>query len=477
MHTIQFIATQFAYPGARSLFAEIDMTLSAGVYALAGKNGTGKSTLLKLIAGALQPTHGRIAQGAGTELRYLPQSQPADYNGLTPPFSTGKNKMRELATLFALQSGILLLDEPETHLDVQNREWLTRQLRRHAGTVLLVSHDAALLDVADSILHLENGHITLFSMPYAEYRDEILARRCREQADVLKQQHQLSVVQKRRQTDLERQVRRANNAARRAPLAGIPRIARGLMKRNAEKTLGKIIARSRKESLRGADELAALRERRGHMPQFIFAGAARGSYTTARIAAEEFQLFRHGDSPLWCATLSFSVSAGERLHLTGANGSGKSQFLSALVGKNALQQSGRLFCRGGKLRLIDGNFSEVEQNSHVLDLTREFLGSVDEGLTRRLLGAFGYAGERVFLPFHALSSGEKMRLYLLLISKSIEVVAAILFDEAEAGLDVETKRSVVNYLRAFPGVVIFTSHDTGFSAALCPQQTINLTAR
>lgn len=475
MHTIQFFSTQFAYTGEQPLFAEINLTLSAGIYALAGKNGAGKSTLLKLIAGALSPSHGRISVSAGTELRYMPQSPPAD--GDARAFSTGENKMRKLAALFGLQSGILLLDEPETHLDAQNRAWLVRQLRRFAGTVLVVSHDAALLDVADSILHIENGQLTLFSIPYAEYRNEICARRQRVHAAVVKREHELSVLQKRRQIDLERQVRRTNNAARRAPLSGIPRIARGLMKRNAEKTFGKIIARSRSESEANAAELETLRCQKGFDLHFTFVGATPRTGNNVRLEAQNFQLYRNGKIPLWNAPVSFILNAGNRLYLRGRNGSGKSQFLATLIGKSALQSSGTLFKRGGDLLLIDAGFSAVAPGEQVLQTAQQFFGSPAETENRRLLGAFGYAGERVFLPFHALSSGEKMRLYLMLISKSPQNVAAIFFDEAEAGLDVETKEAVIDYLMAFPGVVIFTSHDAGFAAALYPQQTISLTAR
>lgn len=476
MHTIQLCSTQFAHLGVRPLFAEINLTLSAGVYALAGKNGSGKSTLLKLIAGELQPTQGRIAVNSANGLSYLAQSGDAE-RASPAGLSTGEMKMRRLSKFFEQQTGILLLDEPETHLDTQNRAWLMRRLRRHAGIVFLVSHDEMLLGAAKGILHLENGSIKQFSMSYSEYRAEILARRQREQGAVARKLHRITVEQQQRQTDLERQVRRANNAARRAPLAGIPRVARGLMKRNAEKTLGKIIARSRKESLAGEQELAALRERKGHALQFHFSAATVSNLARANIAAEDFQLFRRGAPALWQRPLNFSVGAGERLHLTGANGSGKSQFLSALVGKSALRHSGRVICRGGKVQLIDASFSAVEQDAQVLQIAREFLSSADDIAVRRLLGAFGYAGERVFLPFHALSTGEKMRLFLLLISKSQHAVAVILFDEAEAGLDSETKEIVADYLLAFPGVVIFTSHDTGFTAALKPQQTINLTAR
>lgn len=474
MHTIQFFSTQFAYPGARPLFSDLNLVLSAGTYALAGKNGAGKSTLLKFIAGALSPTHGRISVSTGTEVRYLPQSPSVD--GGAGGLSTGENKMRDLAALFGLQSGILLLDEPETHLDTQNRSWLVRQLRRHAGTVLLVSHDAELLDAADSILHLENGQVILFSMPYAEYRDEICARRHREHAAVAKREHELSVLQKRRQTDLERQVRRANNAARRAPLAGIPRIARGLMKRNAEKTLGKIISRSRRESAANATELEMLRRQQGYALHFKFAGITPGTRNEVRIEVQNLQLYRSGKTPLWNGPVSFILIAGDRLHVQGRNGSGKSQLLAALIEKNSLQSSGDVFKRGGDVLLVDAGFSSVTPGEQVLQAAQHFIGFSAEAETRRLLGAFGYAGERAFLPFHALSNGEKMRLYLMLISKSQQAAAVILFDEAEAGLDAETKEAVADYLMAFPGVVIFTSHDTAFAAVLKPQQAISLTA-
>jgi ATPase subunit of ABC transporter with duplicated ATPase domains len=405
----------------------------------------------------LAPQRGRVIWQGFTDCRFLPQSLAAVKQ------SSGEDKMRHLTELFRENSGALFLDEPETHLDAANRAWLSDALRRHRGLVVIASHDAALLDAATLILHTEMRGVTSYRMSYAQYRAAYGSAREKRALRVDRAEHELKKSLKAQQLQLERQVRRSNNAAARAPLAGIPRIARGIMKRNAEATLGKIISRNRWQSAADTAELHALREAKGTHLKYRFEIPVAGS---APLGVHALQIFDASDLPLWRRAVSFSVKHGEKLHIAGANGAGKSMLFKTLLGTSALRHSGELQGKPGEIRLIDSSHTGIDCAATPLSLALAEKIAAHEGEARRLLGAFGFPGDAVFRPFSSLSAGEKMRLRIFLIGKSPRPVSALLSDEAETGLDTEARRLYAAFLNDFAGATLVASHDDEFMRSL-----------
>ena len=467
MHKITISGVTYAWPGEDPLFQNISFTLGRGIFALAGPNGTGKSSLLRLLAGELQPQSGSIQCSVSPRFIGTAEQEPARR-------SSGEQQMQQLETTLAQNSGILLLDEPERHLDTTNRRRFIQRLRFFGGTVLLATHDPELLDLAESILHLEVKSLSLYRMDYADYCS---AREAEQAATEYALQRAERSVHKElldAQRDLERQLRRERIAAERAPLAGIPRVARGLMKRNAEKTRGKIISRTKDRIIAGKDELARLRG--SNLPKAEFAFACTGAQKHhSRVDAFSLNLFNTRGESLWSNPLSLTARAGEKILITGRNGAGKSMLFRALLGQCPLTVTGSVQVHYKRLSLFDQDQTSIAPQTSVLSLARENFPARDEGEVRRLLGAFGYGGSAVFRDFRQLSTGERVRLLVLLLSKSDNFPDLLLADEAETGLDRETRALFARFLHEYPGLLLFTTHSEEFAAAVKPTRSITLT--
>lgn len=457
MHSVQLSQVSFSFSDTAPVLDGVSFNLPSGVTALAGPNGAGKTTLMRLMMREISPQRGTVRwQGFGS-FGWLPQSLgPATR-------SSGQEKMLRLTALFRETGGALFLDEPETHLDAANRDWLASALQRHRGLIVIASHDPALLDSAATILHTEAGKVTAYRMAFAEYQNKIAHEKEMRAAKVDHAEHELKKSQRERRVQLERQLRRSANAAAKAPLAGIPRIARGIMKRNAEATLGKIISKNQGRSAAEADALLSLREERGRALEFNFSiPVAADSF----LGVDQLQIYRAKDAALWSRALSFSAKRGEKLHIAGPNGSGKSMLFKTICGQNELPHTGTLTRKAGEIRLIDSMHTGFDPAATPLSLALAAGVGDDTGSARRLLGAFGFPGEAVFRRFADLSAGEKMRLRILLTGKSPHPVSVILSDEAETGLDSATRRLYAAFLNGFSGIVLAASHDAAFTCSL-----------
>lgn len=457
MHTIQFSNVSFYFPGSQPILENISFSLSQGIVALAGPNGAGKTTLLRLMMREIAPLSGNVAWHGLQNYEWLPQSLgPATQ-------SSGQEKMRRLTALFRESDAVLFLDEPETHLDTKNRRWLRDAIRRHRGLVVIASHDPSLLDDAETILHTEMRRVAVYRMRYAEYQSTLTHERELRSAKVDHAEHELKKSERERRIQFERQLGRSLNAAAKAPLAGIPRIARGLMKRNAEATLGKIVSKNRRRAAAETEALSALRREKGKHLGYRFDIPAVCPFNT--LTVDGVQIYTE-KSALWRQPVSFRAKAGDKVLIAGPNGCGKSMLFKALCGKAELRHTGNILRRPGEIRLMDSAHTGVDPAATPLDLALDHGIGNDHGDARRLLGAFGFAGEAVFRRFESLSAGEKMRLRIFLIGKSPRPVAAILSDEAETGLDFNTRQLYAAFLNAFPAIVLVASHDEDFVRSL-----------
>lgn len=457
MHSIQLSQVSFYFSERARVLDDINFTVRSGVVALAGPNGAGKTTLMRLMMREIKPQRGTVIWQGFTNCGWLPQSLAA------ATLSSGEEKMRRLTALFRETIGALFLDEPETHLDAPNRRWLREAMRRHRGLIVIASHDPSLLDSAETILHTEMGNVTSYRMAFAEYQSAIAHEKELRIAKVDHAEHELKKSERMRRVQFERQTRRSANAAAKAPLAGIPRIARGIMKRNAEATLGKIVSRNQKRGAAEMNTLRSLREERGSSLEYRFTiPVAADSY----LGVNELQICGLRGSTLWSRPLSFSAKRGEKLHIAGTNGSGKSMLFKTICGQSELPHTGTLSRKTGEIRLIDSAHTGINPTATPLELALvEGVGD-DEGETRRLLGAFGFRGDAAFRTFADLSAGEKMRLRIFLISKSRRAVSLIISDEAETGLDAGARQLFATFLNDFRGIVLLASHDDDFVRGL-----------
>lgn len=177
----------------------------------------------------------------------------------------------------------------------------------------------------------------------------------------------------------------------------------------------------------------------------------------------DLQLYLERGRPVWRKPLSFSATGGDRIRLNGHNGAGKSLLIRHLRGGRELASSGTVACSKHESMLLRAETEVSHEPRSLLQLAHEKLPDFSECELRRLLGSYGYRGERVFDRQANLSAGERIRLQILLATAGKITPGFCFFDEAEVGLDFESRLAVADFLRRFMGVVVFATHDDLFA--------------
>jgi ABC transport system ATP-binding/permease protein len=436
----------------RTLFHDLSLTVTDGDrVGVVGINGTGKSTLLRVVAGVEQCDGGQIRRGRGVRIGYLEQqaSLPAgsvqkavgpgweaesalDRLGMgaagdtdVSELSGGQAKRVALAAVLAHPVELLVLDEPTNHLDLRAVAWLEAWLLDFRGGLVLVTHDRHLLDrVTTEMIELDRGHQYVHEGGYASY----LA------ASAQREEQAASAETSRR------------NLARRE-LAWLRRGAP---------------ARTRKPQAR-ID--AAMR---------VVTGRAQAP---ARVAELEiaFGTPRLGDKVIECSAVGYRYEPGaapvlsdvdlllapsERLGLVGANGSGKSTLLDLLAGRRS-PTSGRIEIGPTVVTgYYDQEGVELDPDGRVRDLVAGRTRAPGAPEDVALMDRFWFTGALQFARTGTLSGGERRRLQLLLVLAARPNV--LLLDEPTNDLDLDTLRILEDFLEQWPGALLVVSHDRTF---------------
>lgn len=420
-----------------------------------GRNGEGKSTLLKIMAGALEPDAGEVVRAEGLRAAYLSQDVPADEPGsaaevaggspaarrfLTQlgvpaeaPFSTlsgGQRRRVKLAAALAREPDLLLLDEPTNHLDVESIEWLETFLARARLACVFVTHDRAFLRrVARRVFDLDRGRLSGWNCDWPTFlrrKDELLAQeeRAWEKKAVKMRQEEHWIVH-------GVTARRSRNMGR----------VEALLKLRAEIAGRRALAGTAKMSLASAGASGEIVVK-AEGATFAWPGAAAP-------VVENFDAL---------------VLRGERVGLIGPNGSGKTTLLRLLLGRLA-PQAGRI-ALGARVQpaFLDQLRAALDPEKSVAENVAEGRDQVVvDGTPRHVLGYlqdFLFPPERARTPVKALSGGEKAR--LLLAKLFLQPGNLLVLDEPTNDLDVETLELLEERLLDYRGTILLVSHDREF---------------
>jgi ATP-binding cassette, subfamily F, member 3 len=356
--------------------------------------------------------------------------EDADLRKPTRVLSGGQRKLVGLAACLLRDPDVLLLDEPEAHLDIEARERMESLMRSFAGSVVAVSHDRYLLDeTVGEIAELHGGTIRLWPGNYSAYT---VARELE-----LQRQQQAYVTQQKEIARLEEAIRRFKDWASRVVDERHIKQAR-----NKQRQIDRMdkIDRPVLERRKIALELR---------PQ------ARGGERVVELAGAGVELA--GRSVL--ADVDLTVLRGERVGVVGENGAGKSVLLRVLAGElepTVGERKAGPSIRFG--RLAQDRRPDDPQATPLQLVRRAAPMSEGEAVSRLMKFLFGY--EQVRRPLHTLSGGEWTRLQLLLLM--IEGANCLLLDEPTNHLDIESVEMLEGALESFEGTAIFVSHDRYF---------------
>ena len=448
--------------GMKQLLDGVTLYLNQGErIGLIGVNGTGKSTLLKLLAGAESPDEGRVALDPNVQVSYLPQTpalndgltvlqqvfagHPAEFReineyeaktiltklGITDfdrkigELSGGQRKRVALATVFVYPADVLILDEPTNHLDAEMVAWLEQRLARFTGGLVMVTHDRYFLEnVVTKIAELSRGELFLYEANYSKYLELKAQRLEMAQASERKRQALL-----RRETEW---------------------IMRGCRARSTKST----------ERIARYEALKAQEGPRADESLSISAGASRLGRKTVEL---EHVSKSFGDKTV-IRDFSYTILRDDRVGIVGRNGAGKSTLLNLIAG--ALPPDSGRVDFGGTVRI--GYFTqegrELDPDQRPYDYIHEIASELRtrEGRVSatQMMERFLFPSDLQFSTIGRLSGGERRRLYLLGILMSAPNI--LLLDEPTNDLDVETLTILEDYLTEFPGAVVAVSHDRYF---------------
>lgn len=451
----------------KPLIRDIDLSIHEGEkIGLIGINGTGKSTLLRIIAGVEEPDSGRITYTNGIRISYLPQNpdfdqaltvseQAADYIraidssveefryrsmltklGITDfdapmkELSGGQRKRVALAAVLAVEADLIIMDEPTNHMDNDIIAWLEDYLTNYKGALFMITHDRYFLDrVTRKIMEIDKGSLFTYEGNYEYYLE---AKAAREESLLASERKRAALYKKE--------------------LAWIMRGAR---------------ARSTKAKSH-IERFEELRDSKLIIDNSSLSIGTASSRLGKKII-EISDLCKSYDNVTLIKDFSYILLRNDRVGIIGDNGSGKSTLLKMIIGE-VRPDSGTISI-GETVRI--GYFS---QDTQVWDPDQRIIKYV-EGISNnvrtsdgtfsasQMLERFLFPSSKHSIKIGQLSGGEKRRLYLL--SVLMQAPNVLIFDEPTNDLDIATLTVLEDYLDEFDGAVIIVSHDRYFLDRLC----------
>ena len=458
--------------GGPRLFEEINLQIEQGEWVgLLGRNGMGKSTLLKLVNGDINPQSGTVSRQQNLRTAYLPQEVPAGIvgkvfdivaSGLDSPTPVpasdehhwqgqlqvqqviSRMQLDEEARFEALSAGmkrrvmlahglvknpdLLLLDEPTNHLDIASIDWLEGFLKRWGGTMLFVTHDRVFLQrLTTRIVELDRGRLFDWNCSYTTFLE-------RKEA-MLSAEAEQNVLFDKKLAQEEVWIRKGIEARR---------------TRNEGRV--RALKRLREQRL-------ARRERPGKVRMQIQAEKRSGKLV---IEAENVS-YSFGDQPI-VSDFTATIQRGDKVGIIGPNGSGKTTLLRLLLGELTPQSGSVEYGTNLEIAYFDQLRAQLDDSKSVLDNVGQGSDSVTiNGRTRNLnvyLEDFLFTRDRVNAPISALSGGERNR--LLLARLFAQPANLLVMDEPTNDLDVETLEILEDLLLDYDGTLLLVSHDRAF---------------
>ncbi|MCC9606624.1 ATP-binding cassette domain-containing protein [Blastopirellula sp. JC732] len=512
-------------PDSRSLFANLNFHFGPEKVGLVGRNGVGKTTLLKLIAGELAPTAGnvaasgrirmlrqavsptpgetiadlfgiaaelaaliRIEQGAGSESdlanadwMLLTQIDVALQRvGLDVPAETtltslsgGQQTRARLAALIFAEPDFLLLDEPTNNLDRDGRAAVSQLLSDWRGGAIVVSHDRELLETMDAIVELTALGAARYGGPWSFYRERKSQELAAAEQDLAHAEKQAADIAKREQASAERQARRNSAGKRSAAQGGVPRILLGARKDQSEKTSG-TSARIHQQRKEEAETAAAVASQQIERLQTLQVNLASTQLPSAKLVLKvERVSFAYETNPPVIRDLTFEIIGPERVAVTGPNGCGKTTLLALIAGTVEPQQGA--VRRMTPAATLDQHGSLLDRTLSIRDNFLRINPQATENESRAALAKFQFRADAALQIAGTLSGGQLLRAALACVLGGAAPVPLLILDEPTNHLDLESIAAIEAGLRAYDGALLVVSHDESFLRSIEISRRIELT--
>ena len=447
----------------RLLFDDTSFSINEGdKIGLIGINGTGKSTLLRIVSGLEVPDEGSVVKGRNLDIRFLSQNPEfqegdtilqsivraneghdhvwdmesqakmmltrlgiLDFDSRVETLSGGQRKRVALVSVLLSTTDLLVLDEPTNHLDSSMADWLEDYLRRFKGALLMVTHDRYFLDsVTNRIVELDKGKLYNYQANYEGY-----------------------LKLKAERLDMEQATERKRQSLLRVELEWMQRGAR---------------ARSTKQKAH-IERFENLRDQKGpELDQAVELDSIASRLGRTTVELEDL-CKAYGDKVL-LKDFTYIFLKNDRIGIIGPNGSGKSTLMKIIAGWLEPDSGSVTIGQTVKMGYFSQESEDMDNSRKVIDYIRdtaEYVKTNDGSISAsQMLERFLFPSSVQYTTIEKLSGGEKRRLYLLKIL--MEAPNVLILDEPTNDLDIQTLTILEEYLDSFPGIVITVSHDRYF---------------
>ena len=447
----------------RKLFDDTDFSIQEGdKIGIIGINGTGKSTLLKILAGQEEPDAGKVTKGKKVQIRFLTQQQTfpehmtaldavmegnqnewnawtlksdaktmlnqlkvPNFNQPMSELSGGQKKRVALAQVLLSEADILILDEPTNHLDNAMSEWLEDYLTNSKSAVVMVTHDRYFLDrVSNRIVELDKGKIYTYPGNYSEF---IRLKEARQNIEIASERKRQSMLR----TELEW-------------------LARGARARSTKQ----------KAHIQRIEEMQA---QKGPVEDSVIEMSSVSTRMGRKTIELEHLTMAYGARVLF-QDYSYIFLKNDRIGIIGENGCGKSTLLKIIVGEEQPKEGTVTIGDTVKIGYFSQDSRKMDENMRVIDYVKEvgeYITTTEGKITAAMmLERFLFDGNMQYSLIGKLSGGERRRLQLLRVLMSAPNV--LILDEPTNDLDIQTLTILEDYLDHFDGIVITVSHDRYF---------------
>lgn len=445
------------------ILKNISLSLSNKKVGLIGKNGVGKTTLLRLIAGELEPTEGKISRTG--KIAYLPQDYLFDLNQTVgsrklASFSGGERMNILLTQLLKNQANFLLLDEPTNNLDIEAKELVYQTVQSWQGGCLVISHDRKLLNLMEEIWELTPRELKLYGGNYGFYKSQ---KELEDQAlhnDLVAAQIDFKKTKNQAQKTKEKQEKRSSRDKKSRKTSGQPKIVLNTMRDWGEKTTSRLKKLHIERIENAAVKLIEAKDKISPKNK-INVDLSLTTVPSGKLVVEMKDItFSYGENKKLFNNFNLNIYGPERITISGPNGSGKTTLVRLMLGE--------LSPENGRVRLGVKRVAYLDQHTSILELEKTLVENVkkvsnlEEGESRKWLGKFLFSDDAAFKKTRVLSGGERMRAVLACILAGENSPQLLILDEPTNNLDLDSIERIESALSNFRGALIVISHDQEF---------------
>lgn len=443
------------------ILEKMSMTAKKGErIGIIGRNGAGKSTLLRFLNGEMEAIKGQVEwKQENVSIAYVEQEKE-EYEQVKTSYAhlSGGEKLKvRLRDGFAKQADLLLLDEPTNHLDEQNIELLSKQMKKYAGTIIVVSHDRFFLDeVATKIWAIEGNELVEHKGNYSSYIEAREAKRLRQQRMYEKQQKKIALI--------EGQMAELTSWSKKAHAESTKQEGAKEYYRLKAKRMDAQVKSKRRRLEKELEQEKVERVEEDHLVRFSIAANEKRGRRFLEVAGLTKKV---GDRLLF-EDVNFTIQHGERVALIGPNGSGKTTFLKIVMGEE--QGSGEVWISpAAQIGYLTQEVFDLPLNETPAQLFYQTTFA-DRGKVQSLMNHLGFQSKQWTQPIGEMSMGERVKCKLMVYI--LEEKDVLILDEPTNHLDLPSREQLEQVLAQYAGTLLVASHDRYFLEKITNRQLL-----